>query len=218
MNRTKIEYCDYTWNPIKGLCPEACWYCYARRMYQRFKLDPKLRWAHESLKSYRIPPGSKIFICSTMELFHPQVPKSWRDSIFEEIKKNTHMTFIILTKRPELIDRVMPDNVWLGVSVEGGRPDQGVHRIKELSKHDAKVRFVSIEPFFGSTLGPFEIFEPPMDWYIVGRLTGHGYQNDPTKLSIQLAVGKARNIGAPIFLKNNLKSIWPGPLIQEFPK
>ncbi len=36
MNHTKIEWCDYTINPVKGLCPMACKdnqdkeYCYAR--------------------------------------------------------------------------------------------------------------------------------------------------------------------------------------------
>ena len=214
MNRTKIEYCDYTWNPIKGLCPEACWYCYARRMYQRFKLDPKLRWAHESLKSYRIPPGSKIFICSTMELFHPQVPKSWRDSIFEEIKKNTHMTFIILTKRPELIDRTMSDNVWLGVSVTGA---DDWYRVGQLASARACIKFVSIEPFLGKT--PRIQKKDKLDWIIVGRLTGHGRTQDPEYSAIGWIIAQATELEIPIFMKDNLKDILHcAPLIQEFPK
>lgn len=35
MNRTKIDWCDYTWNPVTG-CLHGCPYCYARRMAQRF--------------------------------------------------------------------------------------------------------------------------------------------------------------------------------------
>ena len=43
MNKTKIEWCDYTLNPVKGLCPVGCSYCYARRLYRRFGWNPKIR-------------------------------------------------------------------------------------------------------------------------------------------------------------------------------
>lgn len=36
MKRTKIEWCDSTWNPITG-CFHGCEYCYARRIAERFK-------------------------------------------------------------------------------------------------------------------------------------------------------------------------------------
>jgi protein gp37 len=35
MNKSKIEWCDYTWNPVTG-CLYRCPYCYARRMARRF--------------------------------------------------------------------------------------------------------------------------------------------------------------------------------------
>ena len=44
MNRSKIEYCDHTWNPITG-CRHTCHYCYARRMTSRFSGDPRLNKA-----------------------------------------------------------------------------------------------------------------------------------------------------------------------------
>lgn len=34
-SRTKIEWCDATWNPVTG-CLHGCEYCYARRMADRF--------------------------------------------------------------------------------------------------------------------------------------------------------------------------------------
>lgn len=36
MNKSKIEWCDYTWNPVSG-CYYMCDYCYARRIAERFK-------------------------------------------------------------------------------------------------------------------------------------------------------------------------------------
>lgn len=38
MNRSKIEWCDHTWNPITG-CRHGCEYCYARKMSVRFSGD-----------------------------------------------------------------------------------------------------------------------------------------------------------------------------------
>ncbi|MDR1688319.1 MAG: phage Gp37/Gp68 family protein [Clostridiales bacterium] len=35
MNQTKIEWCDYTWNPVTG-CLHNCEYCYARGIARRF--------------------------------------------------------------------------------------------------------------------------------------------------------------------------------------
>lgn len=35
MKKTKIEWCDSTWNPVTG-CLHKCEYCYARRMARRF--------------------------------------------------------------------------------------------------------------------------------------------------------------------------------------
>lgn len=35
MNKTKIEWADYTWNPITG-CLHGCEYCYARKITDRF--------------------------------------------------------------------------------------------------------------------------------------------------------------------------------------
>lgn len=41
MNRSKIEWCDHTWNPITG-CLHNCEYCYARTMTKRFSGDVRL--------------------------------------------------------------------------------------------------------------------------------------------------------------------------------
>ena len=35
MNKTKIDWCDSTWNPVTG-CLHGCEYCYARGIANRF--------------------------------------------------------------------------------------------------------------------------------------------------------------------------------------
>jgi len=226
MNKTRIEWADYSWNPIKGLCPEACWYCYARAMYHRFKMDPEpwLDIAELNMMLKSRVTKARVFVCSTFELFHPISDtvagrvlygsnSSWRDYIFDVIKRRPDLTFIILTKRPERIDRAMPDNVWLGVSVRGV---EDWHRVREVSKVQARVKFVSLEPFLGKTPSLGQQV-PEFDWLIIGRLTGHGRKYDPEYVAVAWVVKQAYDLGIPIFMKDNLKGIC-GPLIQEYPR
>jgi protein gp37 len=219
MNKTRIDWADYSWNPIKGLCPEACWYCYARAMYHRFKWLPELSWDNRAHEIHAgLSAGSKIFVCSTMELFHPGIPENMRRWIFEDIIQHPELTFIILTKRPERIDRPMPPNVWLGVSVTG---PGDMWRIEKMFEAMAPTRFISFEPILGP-VGNFTnhlsgIKREMLQWVILGRLTGRGHRDDPKLEWVEQAVRAAKFYRLPIFMKNNLKGIWPGPLIQEFP-
>lgn len=42
--KTKIDWCDATWNPVTG-CLHGCEYCYARRIAERFiSSDKILHW------------------------------------------------------------------------------------------------------------------------------------------------------------------------------
>lgn len=237
MNKTKIEWAEYTWNPIKGLCPVGCWYCYARNIYTRFKLDPKPtcsinelgafgdRWhrgdGHEKRDGCGPRKTSRIFVCSTFELFHPEAAR-FRDDIFRVITGAPEHVFVILTKRPEYVDRPMPPNVWLGVSVT--RHDD-FWRIDELTRAKADLRFVSLEPFLGDADDAQDFTnciqrdgKRRIDWIIIGRLTGHGHNYDPDLPSLKRIVCQAKKLGIPVFLKNNLRDIWPSELIQEYPR
>ena len=224
MNRTKIEWTDYAWNPIKGLCPNDCWYCYAKKIYERFGWNTEMKIIEEypeiiPMQMYnnkRKQISRKVFVCSTFELFHPEVPKLWRDWIFDNIKYNYHLTFQILTKFPQNIDRPMPNNVWLGVTVTMGAD---LWRIKQLMAQKAIGRFVSYEPFLHDMPDHCrEQMDKQIDWLIIGRLTGHGRKCNPSRKSLIDLVGHAKRFNVPIFLKNNLEKIWGEPLIQEFPQ
>ncbi len=234
MQKTRIEWVKnpdgsqgYTWNPIRGLCPVACFYCYARKTYKRFKWDEKPWLNIFELNDVAMTrrEGKRIFVCSTFDLFHPvvdgltgrakllngksgEVPA--RDLIFDVIWNRPDLTFIVLTKLPERIDRPMPPNVWLGVSVTNAG-DWG--RFRELMKYRARVRFVSMEPLIGSV----PPLEPRPDWLIVGRLTGHGRAFDPRRDQLLALKRECETDGIPLFMKNNLAEIWGGKLIQEFP-
>lgn len=49
MNRSKIDWCDFSWNPITG-CRHDCTYCYARKQSRRFCGDVRLNKASSQLQ------------------------------------------------------------------------------------------------------------------------------------------------------------------------
>ncbi len=222
MQRTKIEWTDFVWNPIKGLCPVDCKlpdgesYCYGKAIYYRFDwmLEETgtcgylAEWELEQPIKRKKP--TKIFVCSTYELFHSP-DKFARDEIFKIIEKCPQHTFQILTKFPQNIDRPMPENVWLGVSIT--RPSEMKRWTNLYFRQQANIKFVSFEPL----LERLNDYPSGPDWIITGRLTGHGHKYDPHISWIKDIVKNYTHSWTKIFLKNNLKRIWGEPLIQEFP-
>ncbi|MEM3579265.1 MAG: DUF5131 family protein [Candidatus Bathyarchaeia archaeon] len=219
MNRTKIEWTDYTWNPITG-CKHGCWYCYARKLTQRFKknfpngFEPTFH--PERLKEpWQLKKPSKIFVCSMSDLFAPWTPQEWREQVMDSILlcPIAH-TFQLLTKNPERIPlAVYPKNVWLGATVTC---DDDWHNIEEIKKRVAGVRFVSFEPLLGKL--PFFVSLKGLDWIIIGKLTG-SRKIKLEKAWVERIVDKAKFNNIPVFMKNNLcPPFEKSELIQEFPR
>lgn len=111
----------------------------------------------------------------------------WRSELFKLIEATPELDWLLLTKRPENVLRMVPrhwsfpymsiagwpSNVWLGTSVE----DQAAtdKRVLELLRVPAKVRFLSCEPLLGEVdlrfcEGPCRDHKP--EWVIVGGESG----------------------------------------------
>jgi protein gp37 len=215
--KNSIGWTDMTLNPIKGRCPGGCWYCYysgKRGMLNRLKHDPKIRLELSAFN--RLPKRPKrVFLCSTHDLFGEWIKRGWRDLIFRAIEDNPRHTFQILTKFPQNIDRPMPDNVWLGVTVTQEKLEE-VYRIYELKKAQARIKFISFEPLFSGF--HYNFSDSDIDWIIIGRLTQNGQKYDPPREWIRQLVLRANAFKCKIFMKDNLREIWGKPLIQEFPE
>ncbi|WP_084078519.1 DUF5131 family protein [Desulfitobacterium chlororespirans] len=59
MNKSKIDWTDYTWNPVTG-CYHTCPYCYARRQSARFAGDVRLNLADPRCERYQGQEGFYI--------------------------------------------------------------------------------------------------------------------------------------------------------------
>jgi len=210
MNRTKIEWCDYTINPIKGLCKNDCWYCYAIRMYKRFGWNPEIRWDSDIFYDLeKIKKPSKIFVGSTHEIFGDWIPKKWVNEIlFHIYALPSYHTFIFLTKFPQRYqDFIFPKNCWLGTTITGKEKNQS-HIHGSFSGMD-NIKFISYEPLL-SEPEPITKYLS-LDWIIIGGLTPKPVHK---KEWVQNIINQAMELNIPIFLKDNLK--WKEK-IQEFP-
>jgi len=214
MNRTKIEWTDYSWNPITG-CLHGCWYCYAKNLTQRFKkvfpygFEP--HFYPERLKQpYEVKKPSKIFVCSIADLFASWTLPEWREAVLDSMLWcPVKHQFQMLTKLPEGISKMVewPDNFWFGVTVT---QQSEVFKIDELLKVDARIHFASFEPLLGSISTCLE----GLQWIIIGKLTGSKRVKLKKSWVLEL-IEEAQFRHIPVFMKTNLGFENP---IQQFPE
>ena len=182
MKTTKIEWTDKTWNPITGCTKKSagCANCYAEVMAQRLKamrlekyrngfeltlhddnLDEPLLWKK----------AHNIFVCSMSDIFHENVPFEFVDRIMDTINRTPQHRYQILTKRSERMKeyfqtRDVPQNVWLGVTIECKSSKTRIDHLRDLN---ATVKFLSCEPLI-EDLGELNLDR--IDWIIVGGESG----------------------------------------------
>ncbi len=180
---TKIEWTEQTWNPSAGCTKKSagCKNCYAETMAHRlmhmgisgyengFKFNIVPKRLNDPLKRKK---PTIFFVNSMSDIFHEEMPGEYLDKIFEVIEQTPWHTYQILTKRAErmyeyLSGRHIPENIWLGVTVENRK--EGLPRIDKLRQLKASVLFLSIEPLL-EDLGTIDLTN--IDWVIVGGESG----------------------------------------------
>lgn len=225
MNKTKIEWADYTWNPITG-CSKisaGCQNCYAHAIANRFNDgDFTVKFHPERLNEpKKIKKSSRVFICSMSDFFHDEVKAEWQEQILKVVKDCPQHTFYILTKRPyNMASCVGVDdipNLWLGVSVENQATAND--RILDLMNqtHFFKRSFISIEPM----LEAIDLPECAKDlkWIICGAETGAG-KRPFHQVWGHCIQGFARRNNIPFFFKKNEEGelYLAGDIYREFPE
>jgi len=191
---SSISWTGATWNPWIGCrkVSPGCKNCYAEawvenRMGRDFS---KVRRSADAtfFSPLKWKEPGYVFTCSLSDFFIEEADP-WRPEAWKLIRETPHLTYQILTKRPEnIVDRLPPDwgegwkNVCLGTSIE---MQLYTKRITILREVPAKVHFLSCEPL----LGPLEFsddsgygFEFPnpglehIEWVIVGGESGPNHR------------------------------------------
>lgn len=187
---SKIEWTDHTFNPWIG-CQKVspgCDHCYAEAMmdhrYGRVTWGPHGERKRTSVANWRKPRQwakaasdrrQRVFCASLADVFDNKAPEGARADLFDLIRSTPELDWLLLTKRPENIRKMLPAdwgdgwaNVWLGTTCE----DQANYdrRWPVLAAVPAAVRFISYEPAIGA-LG--YVWGKP-NWIICGGESGAG--------------------------------------------
>ena len=220
MNKTAIEWCDFTWNPVVG-CTKGCEFCYARRQAKRFKqrcqlcyeFVPHLHAERLGEPAKRKKP-SRIFVCSMGELFDPelattvcgdavfrqQYPWDLTRAVLDVPRLCPQHTFLVLTKRPEIALEYLGYDVprfpalSLSTNVHLGvsvtNQADADERIPLLLQCNAAVRGVSYEP----ALGPVDFGHIPFGGSYRGDVLGGRVSFERPTLDVERRMAQCQTI------------------------
>jgi protein gp37 len=111
----------HTWNPIRGLCPHECSYCYVPSVRKRYgqKLHP-LRLVESELKT-NLGTGRTIFVGSTVDMFADAVCAAWISSVLEHCRSYPDNTYLFQSKNPQRFhefEGAWPQDCLMGTTLE----------------------------------------------------------------------------------------------------
>lgn len=190
------EYCDLAVNVYTG-CNHGCYYCYARKMAERYTSkdcicafnEPRPRPAIvESVKRQLARgkiKGRTIQLCFSCDPYPAEIDTMPTREVIEAIK-NSGNHVQILTKggyRAERDFDLLDSEDWFGVTISGNEAQMKINEPNAASRNErldsliyAKTVFglktwVSLEPVF-STLEVYGLIEgvPIIDLYKIGKL------------------------------------------------
>lgn len=167
---SKISWTHSTFNPWIGCTKVSagCAHCYAEatmdtrwgrvkwgdngtrsKTSEKYWRDP-IRWNADAIAARE---RRRVFCASLADVFEDRdelIP--WRSELMDLIIATPQLDWLLLTKRPENIDRMVGGwtnrhNVWLGTSVEN--QETANERIPKLMQCGAAVLFLSCEPLLG---------------------------------------------------------------------
>lgn len=179
-----IEWTDHTLNLWIG-CTEvsdACDRCYARTLMQdrfgrvQWGNHPRdrtsrptwrmaIKWNEYSKRNYkRYGRNLRVFVNSLSDFFDNQVPDEWRADGWQLMRECPHLIFMLLTKRPQNIKKMLPPfwdeikhRVWLGTTIE--HQEACDRNLPHLCEVDAAVRYLSCEPLLGNIILPTKAWD-----------------------------------------------------------
>ncbi len=214
MAKTKIPWCDETWNPVWG-CLNNCPYCYAKSIAKRFGKTHNEQefiptWEDHAFVRKFAKSTKRVFVNSMSDVMYWK--PEWMKMVIERIKQHPNIQFIFLTKGgyKAYAGYEFPDNVVCGITVT--KPSEFPIRTHDMF-FPAKHWLLNIEPM----LEPFNTCYVTnnaayFDWIIVGAETGNRKNKPIPKIwwfewMLKMPI--------PLFIKPSLDAITPKELIRR---
>ena len=167
---TAISWATSTFNPWIGCSPVSpgCDHCYAETLATSrlgIAWGPHALRRRTSPSNWKKPPAWnrkaakegrpwRVFCSSLADVFDNRAPEGAREDLWELIRATPCLTWMLLTKRPGNIAKMLPldwghgwGNVWLGATVEN--QEEAERRIPVLLDVPARLHFLSCEPLLG---------------------------------------------------------------------
>jgi protein gp37 len=190
---TGISWAHNTWNPWVGcdkVAPE-CAHCYIDRIIRKQKEDGEFRkpWGevYRAKTTWRSPVKwqveaaangqmLRVFTCSLSDFFHRDADP-WRAEAWATIKHTPNLTWLVLTKRPVLIEARLPKdwpypNVWLGTSTGTVSTLNKMDVLRKIPIHEKAVRWISAEPLLEDISSAINL--DGFGWVVAGGESGSG--------------------------------------------
>ena len=218
MNKTRIDWCDASENPVMG-CPNGCEYCYARKLNARFKWIEdwsKPQFFPEHLKEFYHKKPRSIFIDSMSDIGTWE--QEWFNAVVKAIKDNPQHRYIALTKQlHSLSDKLnrtdygVAQNLYVGASITTQLQANGTTLIQRF--YGITPDFYSIEPILEPITIPAE--EMPK-LLIIGAETGNRKGKViPQKKWIDYLVRQANEHHSSVFMKESLRQLMGDDFRQD---
>jgi protein gp37 len=194
---TKIEWATHTWNPVVG-CQKVspgCDHCYAEAWAKRSGIvqwGPHAGRRRTSAASWKQPHKwnaghaaffrkhgyrQRVFCASLADVFDNRWEPQWRSDMWGVIRATPDLDYLLLTKRPQNIARMLPPdwsqgypNVWLGTTTEDA--ERYNLRWPILARMPAAVRFISYEPAIARSEALTSASLCPIGSFAVARAAG----------------------------------------------
>lgn len=243
MKHTKIDWCDYSWNPVTG-CLHGCSYCYAKRIAERFARCIEDSYAkipaanHEEIRKWLAQSGGRIL--------KGMFPYGFKPTLYEgrlnEPQKIKRPSRIFTVSMGDLFGDWVP-RAWLEtvLDVVKSCPQHSFIFLTKNPKRYGEIVFPKnawvgvtvtsaadldraawLERVYGAEV-KFLSIEPMLgalrlprfiDWVIIGAQTGPK-RIIPKREWIDGVVDDAKRFGISVFVKQNIPYSY---CLKEFPK
>ncbi len=98
-NGNMYDFITHTSNPIKGLCPHECSYCYMRAIFRHYHGDETLRLDEYELK-VNYGKNKFIFLGTSTDMFADAVPTEWILQVYDKCLQYPENKYLLQSKNP----------------------------------------------------------------------------------------------------------------------